>query len=126
MAEREINFLRLVERGIFGYGRSPYLPLLKMAGCELEDIRNMVKDRGLEDTLRALREARVYVTFEEFKGRDPIVLEALEHSSAAANMARIFWSQAGTFQVKRMEPIWTSRGKLMPLHVVRQPERSSS
>jgi hypothetical protein len=73
LAERETNFLRLVERGIFGYPRSPYLPLLKLAGCELGDIRNMVRDKGLEGTLRALREAGVYVTFEEFKGREPMV-----------------------------------------------------
>jgi len=73
MAERETNFLRLVEKGIFGYPRSPYLPLLKLAQVELGDIQNMVRDKGLEDTLRALREAGVYVTFEEFKGREPIV-----------------------------------------------------
>jgi len=73
MAERETNFLHLVERGIFGYRRSPYLPLLKLAGCELGDIQNMVRDKGLEDTLWALREAGVYITFEEFKGREPIV-----------------------------------------------------
>jgi hypothetical protein len=73
MAEREASFLRLVERGIFGYARSPYLPLLKLADCELGDIQNMVKDKGLEDTLKALREAGVYVTFEEFKGREPVV-----------------------------------------------------
>ena len=73
MAEREANFLRLLERGIFGYPRSPYLPLLELAQVELGDIQNMVRDKGLEDTLRALREAGVYVTFEEFKGREPIV-----------------------------------------------------
>ena len=72
LAEREANFLRLVERGIFGYPRSPYLPLLKLARVELGDIQNMVRDRGLEETLLALREAGVYVTFEEFKGREPI------------------------------------------------------
>jgi hypothetical protein len=73
LAERETNFLRLVEKGIFGYPRSPYLPLLKLAQVELGDIQNMVRARGLEDTLRALREAGVYVTFEEFKGREPMV-----------------------------------------------------
>ncbi len=73
LARRESNFLRLVERGIFNYPLSPYLPLLKMAGCELGDIQNMVHDKGLEDTLLALREAGVYITFEEFKGREPIV-----------------------------------------------------
>ena len=38
MEEREANFLRLVERGIFGYSRSPYLPLMNLAGCEMGDI----------------------------------------------------------------------------------------
>lgn len=33
MAEREDNCLRLIERGIFGYPRSPYLPLLTLASC---------------------------------------------------------------------------------------------
>jgi hypothetical protein len=73
LAERETNFLRLVERGIFGHPRSPYLPLLKAAGSEPGDIRAMLRTRGLEATLGALREAGVYVTFEEFKGREPIV-----------------------------------------------------
>jgi hypothetical protein len=73
LAEREGNFLRMVERGIFGHPRSPYLPVLKLAQVELGDIQNMVQDKGLEATLRALREAGVYVAFEEFKGREPIV-----------------------------------------------------
>src|SRR4030042_2429064 len=45
MAEREENFLRLVKKGIFGYPKSPYLPLLKLARCEMGDIENMVRDR---------------------------------------------------------------------------------
>jgi hypothetical protein len=73
LAEREANFLRMVERGIFGHPRSPYLPLLRLARVERGDIRRMVRERGLEDTLRALRKSGVYVTFEEFKGRKPIV-----------------------------------------------------
>jgi phenylacetate-coenzyme A ligase PaaK-like adenylate-forming protein len=73
LADREHNFLRVLERGIFRWPKSPYLPLLRMAGCEFGDIRNMVRKSGLEKTLLALREAGVYVTFEEFKGRQPIV-----------------------------------------------------
>jgi hypothetical protein len=73
MGEREKNFLRLVERGIFGYPRSPYLRLLKLAQVELGDIQRMVRSKGLENALHELREAGVYITFEEFKGRDPIV-----------------------------------------------------
>jgi hypothetical protein len=73
LAEREDNFLRLVERGIFGYAGSPYLPLLRLAQVEMGDIRSMVRDKGLETTLQALYDAGVCVTFEEFKGRKPIV-----------------------------------------------------
>ncbi len=73
LAERESSFLQVVERGIFGYARSPYLPLMKLARIELGDVRAMVQRQGLEPTLHALREAGVYVTLEEFKGREPIV-----------------------------------------------------
>jgi hypothetical protein len=73
MERREDNFLRLVERGVFGWRRSPYARLMKLARCELGDVRDMVRRRGLEHTLRALREAGVYVTFDEMKGREPVV-----------------------------------------------------
>jgi hypothetical protein len=72
-AEREDSFLRLLRRGIFGYPSSPYRPLLDLAGCELGDVERMLRRDGLETTLLALRKAGVYVTFEEFKGREPIV-----------------------------------------------------
>ena len=73
MDRREENFLRVVERGIYAHASSPYLPLLRMAGCELGDLRALVRTRGLEGALRELRAAGVYITFEEFKGRAPIV-----------------------------------------------------
>jgi hypothetical protein len=73
LARREINFLRLIEKGVFGYARSPYLPLFKMAQANYGDIQKMVQQKGLDDTLGALRKAGVYVSFEEFKGRQPIV-----------------------------------------------------
>jgi hypothetical protein len=73
MEEREKNFLRLVERGIFGYPQSPYRPLFKLAGCDLDDVRVMVRTHGLEKTLGKLREAGIYATFEEFKGKTPMV-----------------------------------------------------
>ena len=73
MARREESFLLLVERAIFGYSDSPYLPMLKLAGCEFGDIRDMVRNRGVEQTLRALRDAGVYVTYDEYRARAPIV-----------------------------------------------------
>ena len=78
MEQREENFLRTVERSVYGYPASPYLTLLKMAGCELGDLRALVRQKGLEGALRALRDEGVYVTFEEFKGRKPIVRNGRE------------------------------------------------
>lgn len=73
MQERDASFLRVIEKGIFGNPRSAYLPLLKLAGCELGDIGNLVGSHGIEPTLRKLRAAGVYISFEEFKGRKPLV-----------------------------------------------------
>ncbi|MDR7519774.1 MAG: hypothetical protein QN131_03655 [Armatimonadota bacterium] len=70
---REERFLDHVSRYIYGYPRSPYLPLLRLAGCEFGDLQTMVRQRGLEGTLASLRDAGVYVSFEEFKGRKPVV-----------------------------------------------------
>ena len=72
LREREANFLASVQHGILGNPRSPYLKLLQLAGCEFGDLVNSVRDRGLEGTLQQLRDAGVYITFEEFKGRKPI------------------------------------------------------
>jgi phenylacetate-coenzyme A ligase PaaK-like adenylate-forming protein len=73
MAEREINFLRVLQRGVFGYPSSPYLPLFRHAGCQFGDVQSMVRGDGLESTLLALRKEGVYLSFEECKGRVPIV-----------------------------------------------------
>jgi hypothetical protein len=78
LERREDSFLRLLERGIFGNPRSPYRPLLRLAGCELGDVRAMLRSRGLEGTLVALRQTGVYVSFEEMKGRAPLVRDGRE------------------------------------------------
>ena len=73
LAHRDDNFLKVAEHGIYGHAKSPYLGLLRRAGCELGDLRRMVRADGLEPTLSALRSAGVYISFEEWKGRVPIV-----------------------------------------------------
>jgi len=45
--------------------------------------------------------------------------EALDKSSASAGVASAVWRQAGSIRVRRAEPVWTARGKLMPLHISR-------
>jgi len=73
LAQRNEKFLQFAQRQVYDNPRSPYLPMLRLAGCELGDLRNMARQKGLEPTLLALREAGVYVSFEEFKGRQSIV-----------------------------------------------------
>lgn len=72
LADREASFLRILERGVFGNPKSPYLPLLKEAGRGFDEIRAMVGREGLEGTLKALKDAGVGITFEQFKGREPV------------------------------------------------------
>jgi hypothetical protein len=49
-----------------------------------------------------------------------VVLEAL--ASIATDADRAIWRQARTLRVRRQEPIWTARGKLMPLHIMKKPD----
>lgn len=73
LARREETFLEILERAVFGYPRSPYRQLLRVAGCELGDIRALVAREGVENALGRLRDAGVFVRFEEFKGTIPTV-----------------------------------------------------
>ncbi len=78
IARRCENFLSVVERNVYGNPRSPYRALLKRAQCEWGDLRALIHARGLEVALQELRAAGVYVAFEEFKGRKPLVRGDLE------------------------------------------------
>ena len=62
-----------MKKGIYGYKKSPYLKLLNLAQCEFPDIEQMVRTKGIEPTLRKLKEEGVYISFEEFKARKPTV-----------------------------------------------------
>lgn len=73
LAARQERFLTIAERSIYGNSSSPYLALLRHAGCELGDLRRLVESEGLEGTLRALADKGVYLTFEEIKGRQDAV-----------------------------------------------------
>jgi hypothetical protein len=47
------------------------------------------------------------------------MLEALGRSGHAGAISRTIWGQARTVRVRRARPVWTNRGKLMPLHLER-------
>ena len=72
IAAREENFLRLAERSIFNYSRSPYLPLLAAKHITFPDLKHWVTGSGLEASLRTLELEGVYFTVDEFKGKVPV------------------------------------------------------
>ena len=73
LARRGATFLDILERAVFGYPRSPYGQLFRAAGCELGDVRALVRGDGIEGALARLRDAGVFVGFDEFKGATPAV-----------------------------------------------------
>jgi len=72
LANRESNFLRVMEHGVYGHAPSPYLALLRLAGIEFADLQALINRSGLEDALGTLYDAGVHLTIDEFKGRRPI------------------------------------------------------
>lgn len=83
---REENFLNFVEKGVFGYSRSPYLKLLEPRRIQFSDLKNWVAKDGIEGSLRTLENEGVYFTVDEFKGKVPVVRNGVE-----------FWCQEGMF-----------------------------
>jgi hypothetical protein len=73
LQEREGNFLRLVQKGIYQNPGSPYLKLLRVAGCEFGDVESLVNQDGIEGTLQKLLEVGVYLSWEEFTGKKEVV-----------------------------------------------------
>jgi len=72
LENRETNFLKVLERGVYGNEGSPYRALLRWAGVELGDAQTLVRNEGLEGALGRLYDAGVFVTLDEVKGRRPI------------------------------------------------------
>lgn len=78
LENREETFLRVLEFGIYANPRSPYRRLLLHAGFQFEDVRALVKGRGLDSALSQLHEQGVYVRLDEFKARVPVRRPGLE------------------------------------------------
>ncbi|MDF1555056.1 MAG: hypothetical protein P1P84_18445 [Deferrisomatales bacterium] len=70
---RDELLIDLVRDAVYGHLNSPYLPLLRHAGCEFGDFVRLVRSEGAETALNQLATEGVYVSVEEFKGRVPIV-----------------------------------------------------
>lgn len=78
LERRNDSFLDLVRKSIYGNPRSPYLKLLEAAGCEFGDFSKGVLEDGLEEQLKKLMKAGVWISAEEFKGLRPVRRGSLE------------------------------------------------
>lgn len=67
LGKRSENLLLIARRVIYGNEKSPYLKLLRMAGCEYDDFSRMVKQDGIEQALETISRMGVYFTIKEFK-----------------------------------------------------------
>jgi len=77
---REDDFLKLALRSIYQNPQSPYLRLLKHAGCDFESLKKIVRREGLEGALDQLLRQGVYLTIDELKGREKVRRGSLEFS----------------------------------------------
>jgi hypothetical protein len=73
LRHREARFLDHLRRVIATRPEHPVNLLLQAAHVELGDIESMVAQNGLEAALEKLRQAGVWVSHDEFKGRKPLV-----------------------------------------------------
>ena len=73
LRDRNDHFLALAKTAIYDHTASPYRTLLRRAGCEYGDLRQLVVRHGLEETLGKLAREGVYLTVDELKGRTPVV-----------------------------------------------------
>ena len=71
----------------------------------------------------AAREIARDGTREEFEligllgGEVRAVMQAMSEGSPGGRMASDMWRQSGNLRIKRMNPVLTGRGKLLPLHL---------
>ena len=73
MSTREARFIEILDRLVFRQPQSPYNRLLRLAGAEEGDVRSLVGAEGVEGALDKLAAAGVRVSWDEFKGRSPVV-----------------------------------------------------
>ncbi len=92
LGKRDDNFLKLVQTQIYEYPASPYLILLKNAGCEFSDLQTLVRRYGIEEALAHLAREGVYFTAAEFKGKTDVVRGNVRFRVTGRDFARRdFW-----------------------------------
>lgn len=91
---REKNFLNLIEKGIFGYSKSPYLQLLSNKKIKFLDIKQWVEKDGIESVLKKLYTEGIYFTVDEFKGKIEVIRNGLRFKCNESEFDNPFLSPA--------------------------------
>jgi hypothetical protein len=86
LSNRSADFLLTVRRAVYEQPESPYLALLRQAGCELGDLAALVGHEGVEGALRALYRQGVYLTSAELKGRQPVMRGSVRLEASPARL----------------------------------------
>jgi hypothetical protein len=73
LERRAADFLGLIRDTVYGSPSSPYLALLRQAGCEFEDVERLVLTDGLETALERLYREGVFLTADEMRGTQDVV-----------------------------------------------------
>ena len=107
--ERAASFLSVVRDGVYPYPGNPYRRLLAAAGCEYGDVDRLVRQEGVDGTLKTLLREGVYVTLDEFKGRRPVVRGATIFTTDPTQFRNPMSSAHVAF------PSGGSRGKATPI-----------
>jgi hypothetical protein len=94
VSHRQENFLTLMERGVYNYKRSPYLPLLRNQKIALEDIKKWIVSEGIKQTLLKLQSEGIYFTVDEFKGKIKVERKGLKFETNEKAFDNPFVSEA--------------------------------
>ncbi len=111
LEQREQRFLALARDAIYSDPTSPYLKLLRSAGCEQGDLEKLVTSEGLEGALGRLADKGVGVAFEEFKGYSDAIRGSDRFTFAESDFdnplvdARIVMRSGGTRSAGTTVPI---------------------
>ena len=87
LQRRESNFLQVLQTSILGNPKHPIKKLLDWAGIGYEDIEARVRRTGLEETLTDLYREGIYLTHDEFKGKQEVRRGALVFQVASSDLA---------------------------------------
>jgi hypothetical protein len=112
LAAREESFLAIVRSLVFDNPGSPYLALLREAGCEYGDLERTVRADGLDAALASLYRAGVYLTDPELRQRREVSRGAIR---VAVDLGRLRartwrarspgWPDSGTWRVARYQAL---------------------